>query len=122
MSNRLIESRPSPREYPAPAAVTARLRQLDRELDQERALLWGAAALGFIGATLAVVVDRAFAALPALAVATVAHYAFRGWSPLVVLLARFGLRSSREIDGERHALAATIEDPALPAPRPTGAD
>jgi len=115
MSSRPAEKTPSP-------CVTARLRRLDRELDQERALLWSAAALGFIGAVLAVAVDRAFAALTAIAVVTVGQYALWGWSPAAALLARLGLRSSREIDGERHALTATLEDPALPELRPSGAD
>ncbi|HUH85308.1 MAG TPA: hypothetical protein VLX85_11930 [Stellaceae bacterium] len=115
MSSRRPENTPVP-------AVTARLRRLDRELDQERALLWGAAALGFSGAVLAIAVDRAFATLTAIAVVTVGQYALWGWSPAALLLARLGLRSSREIDGERHALAATLEDPTLPELRPSGAD
>jgi hypothetical protein len=115
MSKRLAEKTPSP-------AVTARLRRLDRELDQERALLWSAAALGFIGAMLAITIDRAFAALTAIALVTVGQYALWGWSPAAALLARLGLRSSREIYGERHALAATLEDPTLPDLRPSGAD
>lgn len=115
MSSRRVEKTSSP-------AVTARLRRLDRELDQERALLWSAAAVGFVGAVLAVAVDHAFAALTAIAIVTVGQYALWGWSPAAALLARLGLRSSREIDGERHALTATLEDPTLSELRPSGAD
>src|SRR5215467_2594916 len=73
----------------------ARLRQLDQELDQEQALQIGAAALGFLGAMLSVTVSAFFALLPFLAFATLGQVAFQGWSPALLLLQRFGLRSSR---------------------------
>ena len=89
----------------APAS-TARLRQIERELDQEQALQMGAAGLGFIGAILGVTVNPAFALLPAMAFAALGQYAVQGWCPPMSLLARLGLRSSKEIDRERYALAA----------------
>ena len=106
----------------APTRSTVRLRQLDRELDQEQALQMGAAGLGFIGAILSVTVNPAFALLPAMAFATLGQYAVQGWCPPVALLARLGLRSSKEIDRERYALAAAIEEPALPDASRAGAD
>jgi hypothetical protein len=122
MSLRLISDRSAAEPKPRSPAITARLRRLDRELDQERVLLWSAAALGFIGAALAVTVDRAFAALTAIALVTVGQLALDGRSPAAALLKPLGLRSSREIDRERHALAAAIEDPTLPMLRTSGAD
>jgi hypothetical protein len=104
------------------AGSTARLRQLDRELDQEQALQMGAAGLGFLGAILSFTVNPAFALLPAMAFATLGQYAIQGWCPPVALLARLGLRSSKEIDRERYALAAEITEPALPDARRAGAD
>ncbi len=106
----------------ATTGSTARLRQLDRELDQEQALQMGAAGLGFIGAILSVTINPAFALLPAMAFATLGQYALQGWCPPVALLARLGLRSSKEIDRERYALAACIEEPALPEASRAGAD
>jgi hypothetical protein len=100
----------------------ARLRQLDQELDQEQVLQIGAAALGFLGAMLSVTVSVVFALLPVLAFATLGQFAFQGWSPALILLQRFGLRSSREIDGERYALAATLQEPPLPARQADAAD
>lgn len=94
----------------------ARLRQLDREIDQEQALQFGAAAIGLAGALLGVTVNRAFAILPALAFATLCQYALQGWCPATLLLARLGLRSSSEIDRERYAVAAALgesEEPRL---------
>ena len=105
--------------------ATARLRQLDREWDQERALQFGAAAVGFLGAVLSLTVNSAFALLPAFAFATLAQYLIQGWCPPLVLLARIGLRSSREIDRERYALSASVGDahePRLPETATAGAD
>ena len=100
-----------------PSPATARLRELDREWGQEQALQFGAAAVGFVGAELSLTVSSAFALLPAFAFATLAQYLIQGWCPPLVLLARFGLRSSSEIDRERYALTASVgeaQEPRLP--------
>jgi hypothetical protein len=107
----------------SPAA--ARLRQLDREWDQEQALQFGAAAVGFLGAMLGLTVNSAFALLPAFAFATLAQYLIQGWCPPLVLLARLGLRSSSEINRERYALTASVgeaHEPRLPEAAAAGAD
>ena len=101
---------------PVPGSL-ARLRQLDREWDQEQALQFGAAAVGFVGAVLSLTVSSAFILLPAVAFATLAQYLVQGWCPPLVLLARLGLRSGSEIDRERYAIAASVGDahePQLP--------
>ena len=103
-------------------AATARLREIEREFDQEQALQIGAAGLGFIGAILGFTVNPAFALLPAIAFATLGQYAVQGWCPPMALLAKLGLRSSKEIDRERYALAASTEEPAMPALDRAGAD
>jgi hypothetical protein len=92
---------------------TARLRQLDQAVDQEQALQFGAAGLGFIGAILSLTVNSVFALLPAMAFATLGHYALRGWTPAMTLLQRLGLRSASDIDRERYAIAALIAEPEL---------
>ena len=92
----------------AASPAASRLRQLDREWDQEQALQFGAAAVGFLGAVLSLTVSSAFALLPAFAFATLAQYLIQGWCPPLVLLARVGLRSSNEIDRERYALSASF--------------
>ncbi|MGO8914464.1 MAG: hypothetical protein ACLQJR_00990 [Stellaceae bacterium] len=107
---------------PDTTGSTARMRQLDREVDQEQALQVSAAGLGFVGAILSVTINPAFALLPALAFATLGQYALQGWCPPVALLARLGIRSCKEIDRERYALAASIEEPAMPDASRAGAD
>ena len=106
----------------AESGSAARLRQLDQELDQEQALQIGAAALGFVGAMLSVTVNMIFALLPIIAFAMLGQVAFQGWSPALILLERFGLRSSREIDGERYAVVASLAEPPLPTLRADAAD
>ena len=106
----------------AQSGSAARLRQLDQELDQEQALQIGAAALGFLGAMLSVTVSVVFALLPVLAFVALGQFAFQGWSPALLLVQRLGLRSSRDIDGERYALAATLEEPPLPTLQAEAAD
>ena len=106
----------------AARGAAARLRQLDQELDQEQALQIGAAALGFVGAMLSVTVSVIFALLPVLAFAALGQFALQGWSPALLLVQRLGLRSSRDIDGERYALTATLEEPPLPTMRAEAAD
>ena|SRR5690242_7802157 len=102
--------------------AAARLRQLDQELDQEQALQIGAAALGLVGAMLSLTVNMIFALLPVVAFASLGQFAFQGWSPALLLVQRLGLRSSRDIDSERYALAATLEEPPLPTMRAEAAD
>jgi len=106
----------------AETASTARLRQIEREVDQEQALQIGAAGLGFFGAILSVAVNPAFALLPAIAFAALGQYAVQGWCPPMALLRRLGLRTSREIDGERYALSAAIAEPLMPEIDRAGAD
>jgi hypothetical protein len=102
--------------------AAARLRQLEQELDQEQALQIGAAAVGFLGAMLSVTVSVVFALLPVLSFAMLGQFAFQGWSPALIPLQRLGLRSSRDIDGERYALAATLAEPPLPTMQAQAAD
>jgi hypothetical protein len=94
--------------------ATTRLRQLEREWDQEQTLQFGAAAVGFIGAVLSLTVSSGFILLPALAFATLAQFLIQGWCPPMIMLARIGLRSSSEIDRERYALAASFGDAEEP--------
>ena len=113
------------READAPSGTAARLHRLDRELDQEQALQFAAAAIGFIGAVLSLAVSSAFVLLPAVAIATLGQYMVQGWCPPLALLAHLGLRSSVEIDRERYALAAAVgemREPHFSAEIRAGAD
>ena len=121
----MLRDRMARRRASASAETSARLHRLEHELDQEHALQFGAAAIGVAGAVLGLAVNRSFVLLPALAIATLVQYLVQGWCPPLPLLARLGLRTRAEIEGERYALAAALDEtrePHLAADIGAGAD
>jgi hypothetical protein len=96
------------------------LHRLESEIDQEQVLQFGTAAIGFIGAILSLTLSSAFVLLPAFAIATLGQYLVQGWCPPLTLLARLGLRSSAEIDSERYALTASLDETREPHFSATG--
>lgn len=90
--------------------IPARLAELDREWDVERALQANAAALGFTGLVLGSTIGRRWFALPALASALLFQHAVEGWCPPLSLFRRMGFRTAEEINQERYALKALRGD------------
>jgi hypothetical protein len=86
------------------AAIAARLRELDREWDVERAIQANASTLALGGLVLGATIHRRFYALPAVVSAFLLQHALQGWCPPLPLLRRMGFRTPREIEDERHAL------------------
>jgi len=98
--------------------IEARLSELDKEWDIERALEANAATLGLVGALLAVTHDRRWVALPMVVGAFLLQHAIRGWCPPLPVLRRLGFRTQVEIERERMALKALRGDfRALREPR-----
>jgi hypothetical protein len=87
-----------------PREIPARLAELDREWDMERALQANAAAVSLGGLLLAALVDRRFIAVPAMVAGFLGQHAVQGWCPPVPLLRRLGFRTSAEICEERCGL------------------
>ena len=85
-------------------SIAARLHELDREWDVDRAVETETAFTGLAGLALGVLVRPVFLAAPAFAAAMLTLYAVTGRHPLMPLWRRLGLRSAREIARERHAL------------------
>ncbi|HEU0199486.1 MAG TPA: hypothetical protein VFR86_03535 [Burkholderiaceae bacterium] len=92
------------------AQVAARLAQLDREWDIERALQTNAAWFALGGLALGVFWRRPFLLLPAAVFFFFGQHALQGWCPPVALLRRLGVRTQREIERERFALKALRGD------------
>lgn len=90
--------------------IPARLRQLDREWDIERAIEANAASLGFLGVLLGATRDSRWLALPALVTGFLFQHAVQGWCPPVPVLRRLGFRTTFEIEVERQALKALRGD------------
>ena len=94
----------------SPAAIDARLRQLDREWDTDRALEIEAATMGLVGLALGAFVRKQLLVLPAIVAGAVLTQATTGHYPLMPLFRRLGLRTAREIERERYALKALRGD------------
>jgi hypothetical protein len=93
-----------------PNEIGARLEELDKEWDVERAIeaeVAGSVLVGFIfGATL----SKKWFLLPAFAGVMLLLHAFRGEYPLLPLFRRLGFRTASEIAQERYALKALRGD------------
>jgi hypothetical protein len=90
-----------------PAEAQARLRELDREWDVERALALGSSSLSLLGLALALASRRGRWLLVPIAVqAFYLQHTLQGWCPPLPLLRRLGFRTPREIGDERSALRA----------------
>jgi len=87
-----------------PDEVPARLAEVDREWDIERALQANAAAVSLIGLALTALVDRRFLLLPVGVAGLLMQHAIQGWCPPVPLLRRLGFRTPAEICEERCGL------------------
>jgi hypothetical protein len=93
-----------------PAAIEARLAQLDQEWDIERCVETMAPTFTLIGLTLGLTTDRRWLALPFVIQAFFLQHALQGWCPPVPVLRRLGVRTIQEIDEERYALKALRGD------------
>jgi hypothetical protein len=89
-----------------PREIPARLAELEREWDLERAMISGAGGITLAGLALTALADRRFIAVPAMVGGFLLQHAIQGRSPPVTLLRRLGFRTSGEICDERCGLKA----------------
>ncbi len=102
---RRAEIRDSLRYYAArPREIPARLGELDREWDVERAIEANAATITLAGLALTALVDRRFIAVPAMVGGFLLQHALQGWCPPVPVLRWLGFRTPAEICEERCGL------------------
>jgi hypothetical protein len=87
-----------------PARITARLRELDREWDVERAIEANAASLALAGLALGLLHDRRWITLPVLVAGFLLQHAVQGWCPPVPVLRTLRFRTADEVNEERVAL------------------
>lgn len=93
-----------------PDSIPARLMELDREWDIERAIEANAATLGFAGVALGVFAHSYWLVLPTAVTLFLLQHAIQGWCPPVPVLRRLGFRTVYEIEQERYALKALRGD------------
>jgi hypothetical protein len=87
-----------------PREIPARLAELDREWDLDRAIAGSAAAFTLAGLALTALVDRRFIAVPAMVGGFLLQHAIQGRCPPAIFLRRLGFRTSGEICEERCGL------------------
>jgi hypothetical protein len=92
------------------AAISARIRALDREWDVERYLETLAPSFALTGIALSLFGGRKWLLLPATVLGFFLQHAIQGWCPPLALLRRRGVRTRREIEEERYALKALRGD------------
>ena len=99
-----------------PDRIRARLAELDREWDIDRALMLNFAVLGGLSASMTMrsIFRRrklgGWGALFTTQMAFLAHHAIRRWCPPMPVFRRLGFRSDREINAERLALQRRLGD------------
>ena len=91
-----------------PSLIPARLRELDREWDIERALETGSSTLSLTGLLLGLFQNRRWFFLPLAVQTFFLQHALQGWCPPLPLFRRLGIRTMREILDERHALESVL--------------
>lgn len=85
-------------------ALVARLAELDREWDVDRALMLNFAVAGALTSELGRHAHRAWTWVFRSQLAFLAMHALVGWCPPLVLFRRLGFRTQREIAAERAAI------------------
>jgi len=91
--------------------ISHRIEELEREWDIERLLELNASALAFAGVVLGLTVDKKWLLLPGLVVLPfLFQHAVQDWCPPVSVFRRLGVRTRREIDGEKFALKVLRRD------------
>jgi len=106
-----------------PAAISRRLSELDEEWDFERYVETVAPSLSLGGMTLGFLRGRKWFLVPLVVQGFLLQHAIQGWCPPVEILRRLGVRTSGEINAERHALKALRGDyHDADAPREGAAD
>lgn len=90
--------------------IVARINQLDKEWDIERALETNASIIIFISAVLGIITENIWwIVFIGVISAFLLEHALQGWCPPVPIFRRMGIRSSLEIDEEKYTLKKIIE-------------
>lgn len=90
--------------------ISARIDELDREWDIERAVEFQGSITALLGIVLAFTHNRKWLWLTVINQSFLLQHSIQGWCPPVSLWRRFGVRTRKEIDIERTALKALRGD------------
>ncbi len=104
-----------------PEAIPARLREIDEEWDIERTLETGSASLTLLGLLVGSTFNRKWLLLSIVVQGFFLQHALQGWCPPLPVLRRLGVRTTQEIEAERHALLEILDRRGPPEPVEAGA-
>lgn len=90
--------------------INERLEELDAEWDIERTLEANAAAVSLVGLTLGATLNKRWFLLPTAVSLFLLQHAIQGWCPPLEVFRQMGVRTSAEIDRERHALQSELRN------------
>jgi hypothetical protein len=90
--------------------IRARMAELNKEWDIERALEFTSALNVLIGFTLGLTVNKRWFLLSAASSAFLVQHALQGWCPPLPIFRRFGIRTKDEINKEKIALGEHLEN------------
>jgi len=93
-----------------PVEIPARLAELEREWDVERALATGSSCLSLLGLTLGLSGRRRWFALPAAVQGFYLQHTLQGWCPPLPVFRRLGFRTPAEIERERCELESLADE------------
>lgn len=91
-------------------AIRRRMRELDEEWDIERLLEVNASTLALTGLVLGMTVNRKWLYLTGGVLTFLLQHGLQGWCPPLPILRRLGVRTRGEIDYEKYALKACLEN------------
>ena len=92
------------------AGIRRRMRALDEEWDVERVLEVNASTLALTGLVLGLTVNRKWLWLTGGVLGFLLQHGIQGWCPPLPVLRRLGIRTRGEIDREKYALKAFLEE------------
>jgi hypothetical protein len=92
------------------ADIVQRILQLNREWDTERSLQLLSASNVLTGLILGLTVNKKWFLLSGISAAFLVQHSLQGWCPPLPLLRKFGIRTANEINEEKNALLARLEE------------
>ncbi|MFT0546226.1 hypothetical protein ACMHYO_07730 [Allopusillimonas ginsengisoli] len=90
--------------------IRRRIHGLDEEWDVERVLEVNASTLALTGLVLGMAVNRKWLYLTGGVLTFLLQHGLQGWCPPLPVLRRLGIRTRGEIDREKYALKAFLEE------------
>jgi hypothetical protein len=87
-----------------PSEIPARIEELDKERDIEKALESNASVLALTGVVFSILFSKKWLLLPTVVTGYLLQHSIQGWCPPLAIFRKLGYRTRKEIETEKHAL------------------